>query len=370
MKGKKEITSFFGCIFLALFILYSGFSFSQTTNISTNSSQAAAGTPAAGATSVLLYYFTLNVTVGAPSFTAINNFTTSGSYIAGDLVNLKLWMSNFEFFGGGTLVTITTLAAGLGPGTHTFAFANPLPGTGQKYFWITADFASNAICSDAITCDLITSGMYAITGTKNYGTNDPAGTQTVTGGGCQTLPVELISFTGKNADKENFLAWSTATETNNNYFTLEQSLDAVLFKEIKRVPGGGNTLEIKNYKAIDTAPYEGISYYRLKQTDYNGKFTYSSIIAVEGNGNPAVGKPYPNPNTGKFNFNVFSAANDKIHISLFNIYGGLVYEEIKELKEGNNHVEMNADFLITGSYFLKTVIEGNNSVTINKVVRY
>ncbi len=236
MKTRKQISSIASFVFFVCFFCKFSYGYCiATTNINTNSSQATAGTPAAGATSVLLYYFTCNVTVAAPSFTGITNFTTSGSYIAGDLINIKLWRSDFEFFGGGTLVVVQTLVAGLGPGTHSFAFANQLPGAGSKFFWITADFAANAMCGDAITCDLLTVGMYNITGMKNYGTNDLAGAQTVTGGGCQPMPVDLLSFNGNATGAENSLYWSTATETNNSFFTLEKSLNGKSYKEIRRI---------------------------------------------------------------------------------------------------------------------------------------
>jgi hypothetical protein len=182
--GRVRLT----CYCLPVILFFSGFqrAGAQSTNINTNSSQAGSSNVAAGTTNVLLYYFTLSITSGTPTFTSISNFTTSGTYAASDITNLKLWMSNFEFFGGGTLVTISTLTTSLGPGSHTFTFTNPpLPSAAaQRYFWITADIKSTAVCARTIKCDLITSAMLTISGTKNFGTNNAPGTQTISGGGC------------------------------------------------------------------------------------------------------------------------------------------------------------------------------------------
>jgi hypothetical protein len=189
-------------------------SHAQVSNINTNSSQAGAANQVAPTVNVLLYYFTFNVTSGSPSFTAVTNFTTSGTYVAADISNLKLWVSNFEFFGGGTLLTISTLTTGLGPGAHTFTFTNPLPaGPVQRYFWVTTDIKSTAICGSTIKCDLLTNAMFTVTGTKNYGTNNAAGFQTVLGGTCAPAPIELLSFKGKKSGSENRLEWITASET-------------------------------------------------------------------------------------------------------------------------------------------------------------
>jgi hypothetical protein len=281
---KNNIRISFRIFFISL-LMMCGTLFAQTTNINTNSSQAAAGNRTAPTTNVLLYYFTFNLTSGSPNFTAITNFTTSGTYIAADISNLKLWVSNFEFFGGGSLVTIATLTTGLGPGAHTFTFTNPLPAApAQRYFWITTDIKSTAVCGSTIRCDLITSAMFTVTGTKNYGTNNAAGLQTVLGGTCiaTPAPIELISFKGKKNGEENTLEWITATETNNDYFTLERSSDAIHFENITFVEGAGNSNSLLSYYYTD--PFikkDQVYYYRLKQTDFDHQFSYSEIISIK-----------------------------------------------------------------------------------------
>ncbi|MBK8053073.1 MAG: T9SS type A sorting domain-containing protein [Saprospiraceae bacterium] len=94
------------------------------------------------------------------------------------------------------------------------------------------------------------------------------------------LPVTLIDFSVKNYDSQNHLYWSTASETNNDHFSIERSSDGRNFSVISRVEGAGNSSSRLDYRYSDQSPLPDVSYYRLKQTDYDGKFEYSSIVAV------------------------------------------------------------------------------------------
>jgi len=94
------------------------------------------------------------------------------------------------------------------------------------------------------------------------------------------LPIELLSFTGKHVDGKNVLDWVTATEINNDYFILEKSRDAVVFEKLAEVDGGGNSNHKLYYQQIDHNPYP-VTYYKLKQVDFDGAYTYSDIIAIE-----------------------------------------------------------------------------------------
>lgn len=98
---------------------------------------------------------------------------------------------------------------------------------------------------------------------------------------CSSLPIELLSFKGTNYGTYNKIDWITHTEVNNDYFTLESS-NSEDFLEVTKIDGSGNSSSIKKYEFIDYNPKK---YYRLKQTDYNGEFTYSDIIAIENNYN-------------------------------------------------------------------------------------
>src|SRR5690606_38659659 len=112
------------------------------------------------------------------------------------------------------------------------------------------------------------------------------------------LPIQLLSFTAKPIDnKEVLTQWTTATETNNDFFTVERSVDALNFKEIGTVNGAGNSNNAIKYRFSDKNPFAGTSYYRLKQTDFDGKFSYSEIESVFiSNSRLAINSIYKNEN--------------------------------------------------------------------------
>lgn len=111
------------------------------------------------------------------------------------------------------------------------------------------------------------------------------------------LPIELLYFNAKlNSDKQVDLEWVTVMEINNDYFTVERSRDGSNFEELKTVDGAGNSNTTLHYSTVDPSPYPGISYYRLKQTDFDGMFTWSQVVAVNIPANIfGTVSVYPNP---------------------------------------------------------------------------
>ncbi len=108
------------------------------------------------------------------------------------------------------------------------------------------------------------------------------------------LPIELLSFEGRFKGAINELNWSTSTEINNDFFTLESSFDGINYKEVDRIDGAGNSNELLIYQTKDLFPYKGITYYRLKQTDFNGEYSYSKIISIDTKKENSLSF-YPNP---------------------------------------------------------------------------
>lgn len=100
-------------------------------------------------------------------------------------------------------------------------------------------------------------------------------------GPCVALPIEIVSFEARKNEGYNTLTWVTATETNNDYFTLERSIDGFNWVEIATVDGAGTVstpsfYEYKDYEFTE----DTVNYYRLKQTDFNGLFEYFQIVYV------------------------------------------------------------------------------------------
>ncbi len=107
-----------------------------------------------------------------------------------------------------------------------------------------------------------------------------------------SLPIELGSFTARPENQSVHLDWVTASEQDNDFFTVERSVDGQVFESVARVLGAGNSLSEIAYNAIDEDPYIGRSYYRLKQTDFDGESAFSNVVPVEVGERLAL---FPNP---------------------------------------------------------------------------
>ncbi|HCZ35062.1 MAG TPA: hypothetical protein DHV26_03965 [Cytophagales bacterium] len=112
------------------------------------------------------------------------------------------------------------------------------------------------------------------------------------------LPIELLSFDASVIQNEVLLQWATASELNNDYFTVQRSQSGESWEAIEEIKGSPESQVRIDYQATDTKPHIGVSYYRLKQTDYDGTSTYSSIKRVQVDESYQL-KAYPNPTTGK-----------------------------------------------------------------------
>lgn len=110
-----------------------------------------------------------------------------------------------------------------------------------------------------------------------------------------TLPITLVRFDAQKRTDGVHLAWATASEQDNAFFTVERSSDAVTFKPVLQMAGAGNSSEMLSYSAIDPVPLPGLSYYRLRQTDINGTTTLSSTVVLHSRIQERNFVVYPNP---------------------------------------------------------------------------
>ena len=127
------------------------------------------------------------------------------------------------------------------------------------------------------------------------------------------LPIELVAFDVVCKEKEMLLKWTTASEINNDYFTVERSLDGINFEKIDELTGAGNSNSLKDYSWIDKKPLSGSNYYRLKQTDFDGKFSYSDVKTAGCNENVQFGV-HPNPASNIVTLSFNSEANIQYQI--------------------------------------------------------
>ena len=166
-----------------------------------------------------------------------------------------------------------------------------------------------------------------------------------------SLSVELRSFTVNCATNQNpegiRLHWSTATETNNDYFTVERSADGINFEAIGTVDGAGNSSTTLNYEFVDDEA-SGI-YYRLKQTDFNGIFEHFGTLAVENCG----GTVFPNPAADELTIRFFSEADDEIILEVYDVIGKLCLSRSSGITKGNNLITLDISSVSGGVYVLK-----------------
>jgi hypothetical protein len=138
------------------------------------------------------------------------------------------------------------------------------------------------------------------------------------------LPIELLSFSGKCDGNATTLKWSTATETNNDFFSVEKSIDAISFELLGKVNGAGNSSQALNYSFVDVTPFVGTSYYRLKQTDFDGQFEYSQIIAIQCDNKILEVKVYPNPVKNELTIEM-PVNSESVNFEIINSMGAVIY---------------------------------------------
>ncbi len=167
---------------------------------------------------------------------------------------------------------------------------------------------------------------------------------------CTTLPIELLDFSASTVNNSVELAWTTVTETNNDYFEIEKSKDSKNFSSLHKIDGAGNSTRNQNYKYIDNIPLNGISYYRLKQVDFDGQHFYSKIISVDFSSTRNEIRVDPNPASNETTIIFPDVLKGETKIELFNSQGILVSKKY-ENKEMNSYL-LNLEALEKGVYFI------------------
>ena len=141
-----------------------------------------------------------------------------------------------------------------------------------------------------------------------------------------TLPLRLISFTGKCNDNKIDLEWTTTSEMNNNYFTIERSADGTKWQAVGTVMSAGNSSAVQKYSFTADEATGAVSYFRLKQTDLDGRFNYFDILPVNNcNGQSTGVNIYPNPSNGISLYGKINLkANETYSIEIFDNLGNIV----------------------------------------------
>ena len=171
------------------------------------------------------------------------------------------------------------------------------------------------------------------------------------------LPVNWLSFTAqKNNKKQVNLQWSTANETKNHYYTIERSADGVSFSSIGKLAGGNNLSMLQQYYFNDLKPYTGINFYRLKQVDLDGQFSYSSVVKVTLDKTSQTWTIYPNPAHNQSTIRLLDNMKN-INIGLTDASGKIVYRTYLPSGKVGEQIKLPLQNLAKGIYILKIETE-------------
>jgi len=186
----------------------------------------------------------------------------------------------------------------------------------------------------------------------------------------QALPITLIEFTAKAEGKKVRLDWVTGSEENNDFFTVERSIDGKKFEKVFAKDGAGNSKTNLYYFGYDNKPYTGISYYRLKQTDFDGKFVYSDIISVNVQGENRTSelnlRVYPNPVSNQLLHVDLHAQNNATYtMCIINEIGQQIFTDTYDALVGNNNYEIHLPNVVPGMYVLE--IKNDKDIVVEHV---
>ncbi|WP_460970271.1 Ig-like domain-containing protein, partial [Pontibacter aydingkolensis] len=169
------------------------------------------------------------------------------------------------------------------------------------------------------------------------------------------LPVELVYFTASVTTNGALLKWLTASETDNDRFEIERSRDGKAFTKIGTVNGNGTSNRSIKYAFTDVQPLADVSYYRLKQVDYDGTSKYSKTISIQNNrlSTHAVLQAYPNPFNKTLLVTITAPLAEQAVLTLYNLQGRVLLSIPVELQQNINNFELDTQELPTGIYILK-----------------
>jgi len=202
----------------------------------------------------------------------------------------------------------------------------------------------NANLIDICNVTLWTAAMGVITGPAIVEYDEP-------------LPIEILSFSATYDDKKVTINWSTASETNNNYFTIERSDDMNNWQVMGKLDGAGNSNTVRDYSFIDYGIQSGTFYYRLKQTDFDGNFAYFlppfSVVCENSSTKPEI-VYYPNPFATDLSVDIQNISTEEATFYIFDLLGDKIMEKNLNNDQPENHNFMlNLGSLPAGIYFAK-----------------
>jgi hypothetical protein len=183
------------------------------------------------------------------------------------------------------------------------------------------------------------------------------------------LPVEFLYFSGEVLTSRNELRWATASEVNNSHFEVERSRDLDSWEVITIIPVMGNVYGETEYLINDPNRPFGVAYYRLKQVDNNGEFSYSDIVSLDYTESVELLSLYPNPTRTNINVSVQSQESIDATFSIFELTGRKVMDFLLPLEAGVNLFTFDISSLMPGLYTIQILDDEQNSLVTEKMFK-
>ncbi len=181
------------------------------------------------------------------------------------------------------------------------------------------------------------------------------------------VPVTMTSFTAKpTVQKEVLLNWATVNEINNDRFIIEHSADGLRYTVIDSV-AGKNLLQENHYSYLHRTPVTGLNYYRLKQMDKDGKYSYSNIATAKIAAGVKDLVVYPNPVKDVLTISVHNIDAGKATLQLTGIHGNVLRSLPVQLQQGTQRYSFDVRQLPAGSYFV--VLQTGGGVKTQRFVK-
>ena len=353
----------------------------------------------------------LNILLCLDTATSINS--SINSYVWGPMQ--KVGATNFMFPVGKSGIyepagissiidTATLVTCEYFPASYTtlLPLANNLSQVSNREFWmiertVTSDslqvqlYWTDADFSDIENCDNLTIAHYTnyqwnnenaapVSGSACSGSGSGS-VQTIgyvstfspftfgSKGSGHSLPITLVAFNAVPRNTVVVTNWQTALEINNDYFTVERSGDGENFVAIGTVKGAGNSTVEINYLWTDENPLNGVSYYRLKQTDFNGNSSYSEVVPVSMS-TPASITIYPNPASTEAFMN-FTNLTGPVSFTIYDVTGKRIYGGQFDNAAGTSNQTISIpvkQLFSPGMYFVNGISNGtefNEKLIIN-----
>lgn len=250
---------------------------------------------------------------------------TSYSVVVGSSLNIQSsWKGTYNWYAGGTT----------SPNLSTSRSFTVPTGVAGVYRYVVKDFSNNTCLRDSF--EVVVNGA---------------------------LPVTLSSFNATLNNSKVVIEWKTSLELNNKHFTLEKSTDGTNFEFFQQVNSAGNSNDPHNYSAIDHTPADGINYYRLSQTDIDGKKIYHGIRSVKYKSKLSFNTGLVNTTNGIM-INIYNSKKDIMTVLITDVMGRQVKKETFSVNTGTTGKNY---MLLKGVYIIQVTNSKNEAIS-NKII--